>query len=183
MTREDREEAIADNIAEIYTALDTVPHDGSTRIVFTGFSQGVAMAFRAALLGRRQAAGVIAIGGDVPPELLSDPALRLPPLVLARGKRDDWFTEAKFDADGSPPCRAAAPRSIRSSTRAPTNGTRRCRRRPGSFWPRCSADRAPTRAQRAPDRGPYSRRRITMSCGMRSGPVESIPRTANQRDQ
>ena len=99
MTREDREEAIADNVAYIDAALDTVPHDGSTRIVYTGFSQGVAMAFRAALLGRRRAAGVIAVGGDVPPELLSDPALRFPPLVLARGERDDWFTQAKFDAD------------------------------------------------------------------------------------
>ena len=57
------------------------------------------MAFRAALLGRRHAAGLIAVGGDVPPELLSDPALRFPPLVLARGERDDWFTQAKFDAD------------------------------------------------------------------------------------
>jgi len=99
MTREDRETAIADNVAYVDAALDTVPHDGSTRIVYTGFSQGVAMAFRAALLGRRRAAGVIAIGGDVPPELLSDPALRFPALVLARGQRDDWFTQAKFDAD------------------------------------------------------------------------------------
>jgi dienelactone hydrolase len=99
MTREDREAAIADNVAYVDAALDTVPHDGSTRIVYTGFSQGVAMAFRAALLGRRRPAGVIAIGGDVPPELLSDPALRFPPLVLARGQRDDWFTQAKFDAD------------------------------------------------------------------------------------
>ena len=70
MTREDREVAIADNIAYVDAALDAVPHDGSTRIVFAGFSQGVAMAFRAALRGRRRAAGVIAIGGDVPPELL-----------------------------------------------------------------------------------------------------------------
>jgi dienelactone hydrolase len=99
MTREDREAAIADNVAYVDAALDTVPHHGSTRIVYTGFSQGVAMAFRAALLGRRRPAGVIAIGGDVPPELLSDPALRFPPLVLARGQRDDWFTQAKFDAD------------------------------------------------------------------------------------
>ena len=59
MTREDREEAIADNVAYVDAALDTVPHDGSTRIVYTGFSQGVAMAFRAALLGRRHAAGVM----------------------------------------------------------------------------------------------------------------------------
>ncbi len=99
MTREDREAAIADNIAYIDAALDAVPHDDSTRIVYAGFSQGVAMAFRAALQGRRTAAGVIAVGGDVPPELLFDRALRFPPLVLARGTRDDWLTQAKFDAD------------------------------------------------------------------------------------
>jgi predicted esterase len=99
MTREDREAAIADNLAYVDAALDAVPHDDSTRIVYAGFSQGVAMAFRAALQGRRRAAGVIAVGGDVPPELLSDRALRFPPLVLARARRDDWFTQAKFDAD------------------------------------------------------------------------------------
>jgi predicted esterase len=101
MTAEDREPAIADNIAYVDAALDSVPHDESTRIVYAGFSQGVAMAFRSALLGRRRAAGVIAVGGDVPPELMGDPALRFPPLVLARGRRDDWFTQAKFDADAA----------------------------------------------------------------------------------
>jgi dienelactone hydrolase len=99
MTREDREAAIADNVAYVDAALDAVPHDDSTRIVYAGFSQGVAMAFRAALRGRRRAAGVIAVGGDVPPELLSDREVRFPPLVLARGRRDDWFTQAKFDAE------------------------------------------------------------------------------------
>jgi predicted esterase len=99
MTREDREASIADNLAYVDAALDAVPHDDSTRIVYAGFSQGVAMAFRAALQGRRRAAGVIAVGGDVPPELLSDPELWFPPLLLARGQRDDWLTQAKFDAD------------------------------------------------------------------------------------
>jgi predicted esterase len=99
MTREDREATIADNVAYVDAALDAVPHDDSTRIVYAGFSQGVAMAFRAALRGRRRASGVIAVGGDVPPELLSARELRFPPLVLARGRRDDWFTQAKFDAE------------------------------------------------------------------------------------
>jgi predicted esterase len=99
MTREDREAAMADNLAYLDAALDSVPHDGSTRIVFAGFSQGVAMAFRAALRGIRRPAGVIAIGGDVPPELLADPAAAFPRILLARAARDEWFTEAKFDAD------------------------------------------------------------------------------------
>jgi predicted esterase len=99
MTREDRDAAIADNIAYVAAALDAVPHDDSTPIIFAGFSQGVAMAFRAAVRGPARARGVIAVGGDVPPELLSDGASAFPPVLLARGERDEWYTDAKFDAD------------------------------------------------------------------------------------
>lgn len=97
MTREDRDEAIADNLAYVAAALDVVPHDDATRIVYAGFSQGAAMAFRAAVRGR--AAGVIAVGGDVPPELLTDASAVFPPVLLLRGARDEWYTQAKFDAD------------------------------------------------------------------------------------
>ena len=99
MTREDRDVAIADNLAYVAAAVDEVPHDDSTRIVYAGFSQGVAMAFRAGVLGGDRASGVIAIGGDVPPELLADRSLRFPSVLLARGERDEWFTQSKFDAD------------------------------------------------------------------------------------
>lgn len=99
MTREDRDAAIADNLAYVAAVLDELPHDDSTRIVYAGFSQGVAMAFRAGVLGRDRATGIIAIGGDVPSELLADWSLRFPSVLLARGERDEWFTQAKFDAD------------------------------------------------------------------------------------
>ena len=99
MTREDRDAAIADNIEYVDAALDAVPHDPASRLVYAGFSQGVAMAFRSALRGRAGAAGVIAIGGDIPPELLQDATLRFPPVLLARGERDEWLTAARFDAD------------------------------------------------------------------------------------
>ncbi|MDQ3211946.1 MAG: phospholipase [Acidobacteriota bacterium] len=99
MTREDRERAIADNIEYVDAALDAVPHDPAGKIVFAGFSQGVAMAFRAALLGRRGAAGVIAVGGDVPPELLAAPQALFPPVLLARGVRDAWLTAEAFRRD------------------------------------------------------------------------------------
>jgi predicted esterase len=101
MTREDRETAIADNIAYVRAVLDEVPHDRSTRMVFTGFSQGVAMAFRAAVLGVDGGTAIAAIGGDVPPELLADPSLRFPPVLFARGARDEWLTQPKFDRDVS----------------------------------------------------------------------------------
>ena len=99
MTREDRDVAIADNLAYVAASLDEVPHDESTRIIYAGFSQGVAMAFRAGVSGRDRASGIVAIGGDVPPELLTDRSLRFPTVLLARGERDEWFTQAKFDAD------------------------------------------------------------------------------------
>jgi predicted esterase len=101
MTREDREEAIADNLAYVAAALDLVPHDDATRIIHAGFSQGVAMAFRAALCGRGRAAGVVAVGGEVPPELLSDPSAVFPPVLLLRASRDDWYTSAQCDSDAT----------------------------------------------------------------------------------
>ena len=99
MTRQDREAAIADNINYVDAALESVPQGEGTRIVYAGFSQGVAMAFRSAVRGRRLGAGVIAIGGDVPPELLGDTASMFPPVLLARGEGDEWYTQPKLDAD------------------------------------------------------------------------------------
>jgi predicted esterase len=57
------------------------------------------MAFRGAVRGRRRASGIIAVGGDIPPELLADPAATFPPVLLARGERDDWYTAAKLEGD------------------------------------------------------------------------------------
>ncbi len=99
MTREDREEAIADNLAYVSAALEQVPHDESTRVVYTGFSQGVAMAFRAGLLGVTRTVGIAAVGGDVPPELLTNAALQFPMILLTRGAGDEWLTQARFDRD------------------------------------------------------------------------------------
>ena len=99
MTREDREDAIADNLAYVASAFDLVPHDDRTRIIYAGFSQGVAMAFRASVRGRERASGVIAVGGDVPPELLADASAEFPPVLLLRATRDDWYTSAKHEAD------------------------------------------------------------------------------------
>jgi predicted esterase len=99
MTREDRDAAISDNLNYVDAALDSVPLDEHTAIVYTGFSQGVAMAYRSALRGRRPAAGIIAIGGDVPPELLADHEAVFPRVLLARGERDHWYTQPRLDAD------------------------------------------------------------------------------------
>jgi len=99
MTHEDREDAIADNIAYVAAALESVPRDDAMPVVFAGFSQGVAMAYRAACRGPQRAAGIISVGGDVPPELAQDPAVVFPAVLLVRGVSDEWYSAAKFDED------------------------------------------------------------------------------------
>ena len=99
MTRQDRDVAIADNVAYVGSVAEAVagewPADG--RIVYSGFSQGVAMAFRAA--AARGAGGVIALGGDVPPELDSPMLARVSSALIGRGLRDQWYGAETFAAD------------------------------------------------------------------------------------
>jgi predicted esterase len=98
MTREDREQAIEDNIEYVTSVVDAVRRDypATETIVYAGFSQGVAMAYRAAAASR--ARGVIVLGGDVPPDVA--PVVRsLPPVLIGRGVSDDWYTEAQAAAD------------------------------------------------------------------------------------
>ena len=99
MTHEDREDAIADNLAYMHAVLDAVPHSPSRPMVFAGFSQGVAMAYRAACRASLSSAGIIAVGGDVPPELLADDAVRFPRVLLLRGETDEYYSAAAFEAD------------------------------------------------------------------------------------
>jgi predicted esterase len=95
MTKLDRELAIADNLGYVSNVLAQLP--SPRQLVFAGFSQGATMAARAA--ASIPCAGLILLGGDVPPEVKND-AVRWPPSVLvARGTRDDWYTVEKFDAD------------------------------------------------------------------------------------
>ncbi len=100
MTREDRQLLIDDNVAYIDRVVAQVANGRAIeRLVFCGFSQGVAMAFRAAVRGRHRTDLVLALGGDVPPELLDDPAARFPRTLLARGARDQFFGAAGHDRD------------------------------------------------------------------------------------
>jgi predicted esterase len=101
MTSQDRENAIADNRAYAAKVIDAVAKEysaGSTRVV-AGFSQGVAMAFRCATGLGRTVDGVIALGGDVPPELDPSALSRIRTVFLARGDRDEWYSAAKMGDD------------------------------------------------------------------------------------
>ena len=98
MTRQDREFAIADNIEYVNRIVrEVAPPD--VPLVCAGFSQGVAMAFRGGVRGERRASAIIAVGGDVPPELLEDADAQFPRVLLCRGRGDEWYTDAKLNAD------------------------------------------------------------------------------------
>ena len=100
MTSQDRELLIGDNVAYVDAAIAQVAGTRAIeRLVFCGFSQGVAMAFRAAVRGAIKADAVLALGGDVPPELLADAGVTFPRVLLARGTRDEWYAAAKLQAD------------------------------------------------------------------------------------
>lgn len=100
MTKEDRELAIADNVAYVGGVLSSVADEfGITRpLIYAGFSQGVAMAYRAAALVPRPCDGVIALAGDLPPDV-APLASSLPPVLLGRGTEDKWYTAEKAAAD------------------------------------------------------------------------------------
>ena len=107
MTKQDRELAIADNAAYVRSVIGRVRAqtgaDGP--LVYLGFSQGVAMAYRAAALAGHPVAGVVALGGDVPPELaeagFGSPATAGTQMraLVSRGAGDPWYTSEKMTAD------------------------------------------------------------------------------------
>ena len=92
MTSLDRELAIADNINYVRHTVAALPP--ARTVVFLGFSQGVAMAARAAAHIRCD--GLILLGSDIPPDVRD---AKLPPILLARGSRDEWYTDEKFKND------------------------------------------------------------------------------------
>ena len=99
MTREDRELAIADNLAYVRAVVDACRLGFATTetLVFAGFSQGVAMAFRAA--AHQTATGLIVNGGDVPPDVTASPPVPLPPVFYGRGKNDDLYDASAHARD------------------------------------------------------------------------------------
>jgi predicted esterase len=94
MTSLDRELAIEDNRAYVRSVVAQFPPP--RHLVFLGFSQGVATAYRAA--AGSTASGVIALGGDTPPELFESRP-RIPPVLIGRGTREEWYTAEKLEKD------------------------------------------------------------------------------------
>ena len=102
MTRQDRELAIQDNIlyvAGVVAELKRTLPVSRDRLVFLGFSQGAAMAYRAAAGSGHPCQGVVVLGGDVPPELEQRDLAGFPPVLLGRGGSEEWYDAAKMEHD------------------------------------------------------------------------------------
>ncbi|HTM05200.1 MAG TPA: hypothetical protein VL173_16940 [Vicinamibacterales bacterium] len=99
MTSQDREIAIADNVAYVRGVVSVVAAQVPTlqRRVLAGFSQGGAMAYRAA--AHVGGDGLIILAADVPPDIAQLPNVRLPRVLLGRGTTDPWYTADKQAAD------------------------------------------------------------------------------------
>ena len=101
MTSLDRELAIEDNLAYVSRVLDLLRQGdrADQPVAFVGFSQGVAMAYRAAMGTGVRCSGLVALGGDVPPELAGRDLSALGPVLIGRGRQDTWYDERKLAAD------------------------------------------------------------------------------------
>ena len=101
MTREQREHAIEDNLRYVASVVAEVKRElpVSQRLAYLGFSQGAAMAYRAAAGSGHPGLGVVVLGGDVPPELESCDLSHFPPVLLGRGSSEEWYDAAKMEHD------------------------------------------------------------------------------------
>ena len=111
---------------------------GPQSLVFLGFSQGTAMAYRAALLGAHRPNGVIALGGDIPPELTTGDRRDWPAVLIGAGADDEWVPHR---TNSTPTSRSShGPASVTTSPASPvdTSGPTRSATPRQCGWPRAS---------------------------------------------
>tara|TARA_B100001105_G_scaffold177161_1_gene142818 strand:- start:599 stop:1273 length:675 start_codon:yes stop_codon:yes gene_type:complete len=101
MTRLGREQAILDNIQYVDDVVRRLQQEFNVNnhLVYVGFSQGAAMAYRAAAKAGHACSGLIVLGGDLPNDLKEGGPLRLPKVLIGRGQEDDWYTQEKYTSD------------------------------------------------------------------------------------
>jgi predicted esterase len=101
MTRLDRELALADNVGYVARAVGELRRRLPTarRLGIVGFSQGVAMAYRAAARCGQPVDALVALAGDVPPELRREPWGVRPAVLLGRGSGEEWYREDQLESD------------------------------------------------------------------------------------
>ena len=101
MTRQQREHAIEDNLRYVASVVAAVKRElpvCGERLAYLGFSQGAAMAYRAAAGSGYPCHGVVVLGGDLPPELR--PVISpVSSVLLGRGSSEEWYDAAKMEHD------------------------------------------------------------------------------------
>ncbi|MCB0358558.1 MAG: dienelactone hydrolase family protein [Bdellovibrionales bacterium] len=103
MTKQDREAAIQSNLHYVSDCMKQLKMDRVLRqpVVFFGFSQGAAMAYRAASALFQDVSALVILAGDIPPDL-SDASLRqLPATLIARGSCDDRYPAQQLEKDAA----------------------------------------------------------------------------------
>jgi predicted esterase len=99
MTSLDRDQAIADNISYVLRVVAELRAErGKGKLVFAGFSQGAAMAWRAAACCD-PCHGLVVLGGDLPKDVAQIHSLVLPPVLLGRGEQDSLYTGLEIERD------------------------------------------------------------------------------------
>ena len=99
LTSEDRDFRINENTDYINRIISKLRDDHSLNemVVYCGFSQGTAMACRAALLCDVEPSGVIILGGDIPPEFKD--IQRMSRVLIGRGEQDNLYSNEQFRMD------------------------------------------------------------------------------------
>lgn len=102
MTAFDRDRAIADLVSALDVVLDNVEaqQEMTPRSHYVlGFSQGVTIAWRYAMYGQRAVAGLVACGGDLPPDVQQAlPSRTRFPVMLVHGRDDAIVPLSKAEA-------------------------------------------------------------------------------------
>ena len=99
MTSLDRDQAIEDNVSYVRRVVaDLQTERGDGKRVLVGFSQGAAMAWRAAARCG-PCSGLIILGGELPGDVAQARPRALPPVLLGRGEQDAFYTAPQFERD------------------------------------------------------------------------------------
>jgi predicted esterase len=101
MTSFDRGNAIADNVRYVAAVVEALKrcHPGVERLAYVGFSQGVAMAYRAAAFAGHTSHALVALAGDVPPDVAAAELPAFPAVLIGRGSEETWYTEDQLTRD------------------------------------------------------------------------------------
>lgn len=99
LTSDRREQRLAENKAYLSAVLEQIAFAGLSwrRLAWAGFSQGVGQTLRAASALGGDA--VIALAGDIPPELDSAALAALPSILIGRGEDDRLYNAERFSTD------------------------------------------------------------------------------------